>query len=77
MSVLTIYTNSYPYGNAETFLETEIPILSRHFSNVYIVPFKADGAPRNVPGNIRYFHQFRIKNGTFLKFIWSDFYHGI
>ncbi len=53
MSVLTIYTNSFPFGNAETFLETEIPILSLHFNNVYIVPFKADGAPRNVPGNIQ------------------------
>ena len=52
MSVLTIYTNSFPYGNAETFLESEIPILSLHFEKIYIIPFQSAGEIRSVPGNV-------------------------
>jgi glycosyltransferase involved in cell wall biosynthesis len=67
MSVLTIYTNSFPYGNAETFLESEIPILSLHFSNVYIVPFREDGVPRNVPGNVLILSSVQDKKWHLLK----------
>lgn len=52
MSSVTIYTNNFPYGKAETFLETEIPILSHYFEELYIVPFRADGEIRNIPGNV-------------------------
>ena len=52
MSVLTVYTNNFPYGKAETFLETELPILSFYFEKIYIVPFRADGEIRNIPGNV-------------------------
>lgn len=53
MPVLTIYTNSFPYGKAETFLETEIKYLSINFREIFIVPFRTDPGIRTVPGNVR------------------------
>jgi len=35
---LVIFTLEFPYGKAETFLETEITFLSKHFSEIYIIP---------------------------------------
>ncbi len=53
MSVLTIYTNNFPYGKAETFLETEILILSLHFEKIYIVPFRKEEGIRILPRNVK------------------------
>ena len=53
MSVLVIYTNNFPYGNAETFLESEITCLSGYFEEIIIVPFRANGKMRNLPGNVK------------------------
>jgi glycosyltransferase involved in cell wall biosynthesis len=48
---LSLFTQNYPYGIGETFLESEIKILSKKFKYVYIHPFeKADGL-RQVPEN--------------------------
>lgn len=53
MSVLTIYTNSFPYGTAETFLESEMKYLSLNFKEIFIVPFWGNGEMRIVPENVR------------------------
>lgn len=37
--ILYVFTSTFPYGNAETFLEDEIGYLSESFSEVIIVPF--------------------------------------
>jgi hypothetical protein len=52
MSTLTIYSSNFPYGQAETFLGTEISILSLHFEKIYIIPFQSAGEIRSVPGNV-------------------------
>jgi colanic acid/amylovoran biosynthesis glycosyltransferase len=36
--ILFLITNSFPYGDGEAFLETEIFYLSRRFEQVYIIP---------------------------------------
>lgn len=37
---LILLTSSFPYGNGETFLETELPFLSNAFSKIIILPTK-------------------------------------
>ena len=39
---LYLFTSSFPYNNGEVFLETEIKILSKRFSKVYIFQTKRD-----------------------------------
>lgn len=38
MSRLILFTNSYPFGNGETFLDDEIPYLASGFEEIYIHP---------------------------------------
>ncbi len=54
MSVLAIYTNSFPYGKEEIFLESEITCLSLHFKEIIILPFqRKNGEMRSLPDNVR------------------------
>lgn len=48
-----LFTSSFPYGNGEQFLETEIDYLSKGFETVYIIPTTTPGAQRYLPGNCR------------------------
>jgi len=54
---LAIYTESYPYHNTETFLETEIGYLSQAFERIYILPYKGSGIQRKVPSNVRVYER--------------------
>ncbi len=47
---LFLYTASFPY-KAESFLENEMPILSKKFSNIYISTIFYDSSKREVPQN--------------------------
>ena len=38
MKKLNLFTYHFPYGNQETFLETEIEYLSNEFDKIYIYP---------------------------------------
>ncbi|NKB25072.1 MAG: glycosyltransferase [Kiritimatiellae bacterium] len=51
---LILFTDSYPYGKGEQFLETEIDYLSTSFDRVVIMPMKYGGCKeaRDVPGNV-------------------------
>ncbi len=49
---LVLITDYFPYGTAETFLETEIKYLSEAFEKVIICPGKRADDLRNVPGNV-------------------------
>jgi glycosyltransferase involved in cell wall biosynthesis len=51
-SALVLLTNTFPYGNAEPFLETEIGYLARGFERVTVVPSRADGTPRPLPPGV-------------------------
>ena len=52
MNTLYLFTASYPYNTAETFLEEEIVFLSKSFSKIVIVPLIGSGVPtRTIPAN--------------------------
>lgn len=54
MSRLIFYTQQYPYGNGETFIENEIGFLAQRFDEVVIFPLKDSGqSKREVPSNCR------------------------
>jgi glycosyltransferase involved in cell wall biosynthesis len=48
---LYLFTYAYPFGEAESFLENEIPFLSQSFSKVYVVPSEEGGTLRRMPSN--------------------------
>jgi len=52
--VLVLFTLEYPYGKAETFLESEITFLSEQFAQVFVVPSSNASASkrRATPGNV-------------------------
>jgi len=41
MKTLYLFTDSFPYGSGETFLESEIGYLENNFDNIYIIPIFA------------------------------------
>jgi len=47
-----LLTSSFPYGNGEQFLETEIEYLSRRFKKITIIPMSTGGIKRAIPKNI-------------------------
>lgn len=52
MPDLVLYTDSFPYYKAETFLETEILYLSDTFDSIFIRPLSGDGQRRELPVNV-------------------------
>ena len=48
---LWLFTMRFPYGNGESFLETELPFLAAGFKRVRIFPLMAGGALRPLPPN--------------------------
>lgn len=51
--ILVLLTLQYPYGTAETFLETEILFLGKHFDHIYILPSSlVNNVARRVPKNV-------------------------
>jgi len=50
---LLLFTSSYPFGDGEEFLETEIQFLSREFKEVHIFPIGKDGAVKKLPANAK------------------------
>lgn len=51
LSTLVLLTASYPYGEGEAFLETELPVLAAAFDRVIILPSHVAGIPRHTPAN--------------------------
>lgn len=49
---LILFTSSFPYGEGEQFIETEILLLSDKFSKIYIFPLTIFGNERQVPENV-------------------------
>lgn len=48
---LFLFTDSFPYGNGETFLESELPFLSNAFDGIILIPLYKQGEIRDVSGN--------------------------
>lgn len=51
MKELWLFTDTYPYGIAEAFLENELPVLCKNFERVRVFPMFANGSARNMPSN--------------------------
>lgn len=51
MKRLFLFTATFPFGTAETFLETEITYLAKSFIKVTIIPLTGQGNTRVVPKN--------------------------
>ena len=49
---LILLTDRFPYGNTETFLETEIQYLADTFSSVVILPANIEDRKRSLPANV-------------------------
>lgn len=50
---LVLFTAHFPFGNGETFLENELPVLARHFEHVIVQPASVQRGdkPRHMPPN--------------------------
>lgn len=75
MSTLAIYTSSYPYGEAETFLEHEIRFLATNFREIYIIPFSKAGVCRIVPENVIILPPVREKKWSDLRVYFTGILH--
>lgn len=52
-NTLFLFTNEYPYGTGEPFINNEIPYLSESFEKVYLIPvYSNKGKKRILPENI-------------------------
>ncbi len=49
---MLLFTSSFPFGEGEQFIETEIEFLSQAFEEVHIYPLTTKGVKRNVPSNV-------------------------
>lgn len=51
-STLLFFTNQYPFGQAENFIESEIIYLAQSFEKIYILPLESDfETKRKIPDN--------------------------
>lgn len=69
--ILLFFTDSYPYGSFEPYIEGEIPLLSKKFDNVLIFPINTHlKTIRKLPKNCRTINihkQIRFKKSFLLK----------
>lgn len=49
---LWLFTIRFPFGNGESFLENELPILARGFEKVRLFPLMPEGPSRAIPANV-------------------------
>lgn len=49
---LLLFTDTFPYGMGDAFLESEIEYLATAFDEVTVVPRRGDGARRDLPRNV-------------------------
>jgi colanic acid/amylovoran biosynthesis glycosyltransferase len=52
IDTVVLFTNSFPYGSGEEFLETELKYLARSFKSIIIVSTLSVGQQRKVPSNV-------------------------
>lgn len=51
---LIVFSNSFPFGRGEQFLESEIPVIAEYFKEVILQPmtYGGDRTARKTPGNV-------------------------
>lgn len=52
-NTLLLFTQSYPFGKEETFLEEEIKVLKDNFETIYILSSSNNEKTRDVPTNVK------------------------
>lgn len=71
---LILFTDSFPFGNAEPFLETEIIFLAQQFEHILLIPFSARGTiTRSLPKNVHFTDPLWPEKWSFRKKVW----HGV
>ena len=50
---ICLFTSSFPFGDHETYLISEVRVLSEVFERVFIFPMHASGSPRKTPNNVK------------------------
>ena len=50
---LFLFTDKFPYGKQETFLENELPFLSQKFEEIIIIPLHKTDELRKIPHNVK------------------------
>ena len=64
---LVLITSGFPFGRGETFLEAEVPILSKQFENITIICPIINSVPRETPKNVKIIqHDSYIKVNFFI-----------
>ena len=51
--ILCFFTNSYPYGNGETFIENELSIIAPFFDVIYLFHKSSASERRAIPSNVK------------------------
>ena len=51
--ILLLFTQSYPFGKEETFLEEEIELLKDNFEEIYIISSSNAEITREIPSNVK------------------------
>ncbi len=64
---LLLFTDNFPYGFGEPFLETEISVLAIHFDRVFVIPHRRSGIARTLP---------TTENITLIDDLWQT-YHAL
>lgn len=71
---LLIFTNKYPYGSGETFIENELVLLTSKFKTIYIFPLSSDIKIRELPiNNCKVVYLFEVKKAN----LWSYFFRNL
>lgn len=76
-SEIILFTESFPYGEGEQFLETEIKYIASIFNKVTIVPYQiiSNNNSRNVPDNVKIEKTFALmSNDKFSRNVIALFY---
>lgn len=82
---LFFFTQSYPYGYGETFIENELNYLAPFFENVYLFHKSKSEIKREVPSNVKLVYiespTNKLKKSTFgknsflfLSLVWDEFF---
>ncbi len=72
---LFLFTNVYPFGTDEVFVENEVKVLASYFNEIHIYPSKKESTIREYPQNVTiHFFSDQLFYNTNLKLLLTNFY---
>ncbi len=73
---LFVFTNEYPYGTGESFIENELIVLSEQFDTIFILPLYKNDKQRKFPiENVRLVNLFEDKVVSNKQILWKNYLH--